>query len=111
MINRVVTIRWFFMKRLIAIFLVVLVFLSFGSQARWDRLWDKEVGIVIVDQNLMDGTTRLFATDKATGDLYRYDAIPNSWTKVSEPAKYFVSTGEGLYKPRFPLTHNEPGNA
>jgi len=98
MINRVVTIRRFFMKRLIAIFLVGLVFLSFGSQARWDKLWDKEVGIVVVDQNLMDGTTRLFATEKTTGDLYIYGDTLNSWTKVSESAKYFVSTGEGLYK-------------
>ena len=86
------------MKRLIAIFLVGLVFLSFGSQARWDKLWDKEVGIVVVDQNLLDGTTRLFATDKTTGDLYKYGGTPNSWTKVSGPGQSFVSTGEGLYR-------------
>ena len=58
------------MKRLMAVFLVGLVFLSFGSQARWDKVWDKEVGIVVVDQNLQDNTARLFATDKATGDFY-----------------------------------------
>lgn len=98
MINQVVTIRWFFMKRLMAIFLVGLVFLSFGSQARWDKLWDKEVGIVVVDQNLLDNTTRLFATEKATGNLYLYGGTPDSWTKVSDPAKSFVSSGEGLYK-------------
>jgi hypothetical protein len=85
------------MNRLMAIFLVGLVFLSFGSQARWDKLWDKDVGIVVVDQNLLDNTARLFATDKTTGNLYLYSA-PNSWTKVSDPAKSFVSSGEGLYK-------------
>ena len=86
------------MKRLIAGFLVGLMLLSISSQAGWDMFWDKEVGIVVVDQNLLDGTTRLFATDKTTGDLYQYGGTPNSWTKVSGPAKSFVSTGEGLYK-------------
>jgi hypothetical protein len=86
------------MKRLMAVFLVGLVFLSFGSQARWDKVWDKEVGIVVVDQNLQDNTARLFATDKATGDLYSYNAQSNGWTRASGPARSFVSSGEGLFR-------------
>lgn len=87
------------MKKLIAIFLVGLVFLSFGSQAAsWEMLWDKQVGKVVVDHNLIDNTVRLFATDKATGDLYSYNAQSNGWTRASDPARSFVSSGEGLYR-------------
>jgi len=86
-------------KKLIAIFLVGLVFLSFGSQAAsWEMLWDKQVGKVVVDHNLIDNTVRLFATDKATGDLYSYNAQSNGWTRASDPARSFVSSGEGLYR-------------
>jgi hypothetical protein len=85
------------MKRLISVFLMGLVFLSFGSQASWEQLWNKQVGTVIVDQNLLNGTTRLFATEKATGDLYQYGGTPNIWTKIGGNSKSVVSTGEGLY--------------
>ena len=54
------------MNRLAAIFLAGVMFLSVASQAGWNQIWDKEVGTVIVDYNLLDGNTRLFATDKAT---------------------------------------------
>jgi hypothetical protein len=87
-----------FMNRLIATFLVGLVFLSFGSQASWEQLWDKQVGLVVVDHNLIDGTTRLFATDKVTGDLYSYNDRSNGWTRASDRAKSFVSSGEGLFR-------------
>jgi len=87
------------MKKLIAIFLVGLVFLSFGSQAAsWEMLWDKQVGNVVVDHNLIDNTVRLFATDKATGDLYSYNERSNGWTRASDRAKAFVSSGEGLFR-------------
>jgi len=73
--------------------------LSFGSQAAsWEMLWDKQVGKVVVDHNLIDNTVRLFATDKATGDLYSYNAQSNGWTRASDPARSFVSSGEGLYR-------------
>ncbi|MFZ3135099.1 MAG: hypothetical protein WBH08_07400 [Methanothrix sp.] len=85
------------MNRPIFIFLVGLMFLSFGSQASWEQLWNKQVDTVIVDQNLLDGTTRLFATEKATGDLYQYEGTPSEWTKVGGKSKSVVSTGEDLY--------------
>jgi hypothetical protein len=89
------------MRRLFALFLVGLVFLSFESQANWDQLWNKEVDQVVVDQNLLDGTTRLFALEKATGDLYQYGGTLNSWTKVGNAGvKSIVSSGEGLYELR-----------
>lgn len=75
------------MRRLAVIFLVGIVFLSITSQAGWNQIWDKEVGTVIVDYNLLDGNTRLFATDKATRDLYSYNAISQGWTRASGPAK------------------------
>jgi hypothetical protein len=90
--------RRFSMRRLSTIFLVGFMFLSVGSQAGWNQIWDKEVGIVVVDQNLLDGTTRLFATDKATGDLYSYNAVSHGWTRASGPARSFVSSGDGLYR-------------
>jgi hypothetical protein len=86
------------MKKLLVIFLTGILFLSAGSQAGWNKIWDKEVGIVVVDHNLLNGNTRLFATDKATGDLYSYNAVSHGWTRASGPAKSFVSSGEGLYK-------------
>jgi len=86
------------MRRLAVIFLAGILFLSVASQAGWNQIWDKEVGTVIVDYNLLDGNTRLFATDKATRDLYSYNAISQGWTRASGPAKSFVSSGEGLYR-------------
>lgn len=45
---------------------------------------------------MQNDRTTLFATDKATGDLYKYS--DGTWTKTSNPAKMFVSDGVGLYR-------------
>ncbi|QES51878.1 hypothetical protein DEJ50_32550 [Streptomyces venezuelae] len=43
------------------------------------------------------GGAGLFATNPATGDIYRYNGTPDSWTKVGNPGAAFAVSGDRLY--------------
>jgi hypothetical protein len=39
----------------------------------------------------------LYATNRETGDLWRYDNKPEKWTRVGDPGATFAATDEGLF--------------
>jgi hypothetical protein len=43
------------------------------------------------------GGTRLYATNPDTGDIYRYEGVPMSWTKVGGPGSQFAANNSTLY--------------
>jgi hypothetical protein len=41
------------------------------------------------------GGAELFAVSPATGDIYRYNGVPNSWTRIGGPGKMFAADYNG----------------
>ncbi|WP_405787238.1 phospholipase A2 [Streptomyces sp. NBC_00029] len=40
----------------------------------------------------------LYATNQATGDLYKYNGRPDLWNRISGPAAAFATSGDHLYR-------------
>ncbi|WP_051859701.1 phospholipase A2 [Streptomyces xanthophaeus] len=40
----------------------------------------------------------LYRTDKATGDLYKYNGKPGEWNRIGGPAAAFATSGDYLYR-------------
>jgi hypothetical protein len=83
-------------KATLFLVLLGLLFLSSSSQAGWQTIWDTPIGTAVVVHNQVADTTEVFATNKDTGDIYRYKGNVNDWEKVGNPGSMFVSTGENL---------------
>lgn len=43
------------------------------------------------------GRAGLFATNPATGDIYKYNGKPHQWARVGGPGRTFAVTGDNLY--------------
>lgn len=88
------------MKKLaIIVTLSVMLSLLVGiiHAAGWAKIWGP-TGIAVVSYDRIEGITRIYATEKSTGDIYEYQdwKSPAVWVKIGYPGKTFV-TAFGLY--------------
>ncbi|VVB70839.1 Uncharacterised protein [uncultured archaeon] len=97
MINNDISFEVFLLNKCLVVFVLGLTILSFGSKAAWNELqWNKAADQVVVQYDMQNDKTTVFATDKATGALFEYS--PSGWTRISSSAKMFISDGTGLYR-------------
>jgi len=86
------------MNKLLSMLAIVILVLSCGAAAGWQKLWNEPVGQVVVNHDQNAGTTDLFAVKKSTRAVYEYRGTPGDWDRIGTPAKSYVAAGGDLFK-------------
>ncbi|MBI4470967.1 MAG: hypothetical protein HY650_16760 [Acidobacteria bacterium] len=68
------------------------------SQSRWGQIWGP-VGTVVLGWVFPDPNRGnvVYGTNLPEGDIYVYNGVPLSWTKIGGPGETFVTVGNALY--------------
>ncbi|MBN1323180.1 MAG: hypothetical protein JW986_04160 [Methanotrichaceae archaeon] len=83
--------------RIQSLLIIGILLLSLNAEAGWDKIWDGPVGTVVVNYNQLSNTTRLFATNAVSGDIYIYRQSAERWDRIGGPGRDFVAAGGRLY--------------
>lgn len=86
---------------------VMLVLIIPSASANWQRIGGSAKDVIVGHDNI-EGMTMVYAVSPTTGDIFKYDGVPLSWTKIGGPGKKFVTSagivyglspdGKGIYK-------------
>lgn len=81
-----------FRKIIITAFILALIIPS--ASAYWENIGGTAKSVIVGHDNL---STMVYAINSTTGDIYKYDGIPLSWTKIGGLGKMFTTTGGMVY--------------
>lgn len=66
--------------------------------AGWQKIGlEESVNTLIVGHDNIKGKTVVYYVHQKSGDIYKYDGVPFSWTKIGGSGKTFVVTNNGQF--------------
>ena len=71
---------------------ITVVLLVLSSVFYYKGIWNANGQTQLQASTIGSGSSALYATSPQTGDIFKYNGVPNSWTRIGDPASMIVAS-------------------